>query len=289
MNKVDIWMPIYPGDYLADTMHLTTEQHGAYFLLLMHAWRSNGGVPTDIPSLRAITRMDETQWKANGSVLLSFWVKDESSDRFVQRRLLAELEKSKRINERNRENGKLGGRPKNPKETQTKPNGKPKQNPNKTQSQSQSQSQFTDHNNNNNHDLLPLVGADGENPQSAHKRLTDLWCEEYANHFGYNYAFVGGRDGKAVKDLLRFGVDVGEIIEIAKAAWGKSKSDFDCKNSVSLPKFVSKFNEIRRVVGQSIYPSASRSVSCLPQETLPGTVIDEWEKEKMRRAGIKVD
>ena len=76
MAKADIWMPLYIGDYLADTTRLTTEQHGAYMLLIMDYWR-NGPPPDDDSILENITKMQAKDWrKVKQSVLHFFEKKD---------------------------------------------------------------------------------------------------------------------------------------------------------------------------------------------------------------------
>ena len=55
------WMPLYVGDYLGDTGHLTTAQHGAYLLLMMHYWRK-GELPDDDRQLSKITKLPLRTW-----------------------------------------------------------------------------------------------------------------------------------------------------------------------------------------------------------------------------------
>jgi uncharacterized protein YdaU (DUF1376 family) len=41
------FMPLYTGDYLRDTRHLSVMEHGAYVLALMHCWDQKGPMPLD--------------------------------------------------------------------------------------------------------------------------------------------------------------------------------------------------------------------------------------------------
>ena len=65
-------MPVYIGDYLADTMHLTTEQHGAYLLLIFHLWR-RGSLPDDNTVLAKIAGLDTSSWRNTRPVLAEFF------------------------------------------------------------------------------------------------------------------------------------------------------------------------------------------------------------------------
>ena len=72
MAKADIWMPLYIGDYLADTTRLTTEQHGAYLLLIMDYWR-NGSPPDDDSILASVCRTTSQNWKKLRPALVCFF------------------------------------------------------------------------------------------------------------------------------------------------------------------------------------------------------------------------
>lgn len=61
-GRPDSFMPFYIADYLADTGHLSTIEHGAYLLLLFHYWRTGKALPDDDQTLRKITRMSITEW-----------------------------------------------------------------------------------------------------------------------------------------------------------------------------------------------------------------------------------
>jgi len=71
------WMPMYWADYLADTMHLSTFQHGCYLLLIAAYWRKGGPIPADPKYLAQVCRTSNDKLARYGNpVLAMFTCKD---------------------------------------------------------------------------------------------------------------------------------------------------------------------------------------------------------------------
>lgn len=106
-GRPDTWMPLYIGDYIADTMHLTTLQHGAYLLLIMAYWRRGGPIPNDDDYLKGVTRYrGSVPWSYIRSVIDSYFTIDGDSLR--HKRIDEEILRSSQAYERLSAAGKRG-------------------------------------------------------------------------------------------------------------------------------------------------------------------------------------
>lgn len=114
-KKIDTWMPFYIGDYLRDTTRLTTEQHGAYLLLLVDYW-INGAPPDDDRVLSSIVKMSADRWKKARPVLLQFFRVIDGL--WTQKRVDAEKAKASGISIERSEAGKAGAEAKKTKNSQ---------------------------------------------------------------------------------------------------------------------------------------------------------------------------
>jgi len=93
--KHETWMPLYIADYLGDTLHLTTEQHGAYLLLLMAAWKRGGNVPDDDAQLAQITRMAD-RWQTHAAATVrAFFAHREGM--LVHDRVMSEITRAESL------------------------------------------------------------------------------------------------------------------------------------------------------------------------------------------------
>jgi uncharacterized protein YdaU (DUF1376 family) len=100
------WMPLYVADYLADTGHLSTLEHGAYMLLIMHYW-SKGSLPDDDKRLASIARALPEQWADMRATIAEFF-----EDGWKHSRIDAELENAAKAYERRAAAGRAGGKAK---------------------------------------------------------------------------------------------------------------------------------------------------------------------------------
>jgi uncharacterized protein YdaU (DUF1376 family) len=98
MSSNNKWMPLFVGDYLRDTSHLSTSEHGCYLLLLMHAWGHDGVLPAEEERLRRIGKMDTKAWAAARGTILEFFYRAE--DGYRQKRVDQELTRAQAVCEK---------------------------------------------------------------------------------------------------------------------------------------------------------------------------------------------
>lgn len=110
MANFDHWMRLNIGDYLADTMHLNTLQHGMYVLLIMHYFK-RGPLPDNARALAGITKVSPRAWRREAPAILALFRREEGHLR--HKRIDAERAEAERLTSRRaaKRDEKLARRP----------------------------------------------------------------------------------------------------------------------------------------------------------------------------------
>lgn len=82
------YMQLYIADYLADTMHLSTEEHGAYLLLMFNYWQTGKPIPKN--RLAKIARVSDSRWAELETALSEFF--EDDGDSWVHLRIERDIE-----------------------------------------------------------------------------------------------------------------------------------------------------------------------------------------------------
>lgn len=96
------YMQLYVVDYLADTLHLTTEEHGAYLLLMFNYWQTSK--PLRVNRLASIARLSNERWTYVERTLKEFF--RETDGVWIHPRIEKDLEKVAIKSGKNSEAGK---------------------------------------------------------------------------------------------------------------------------------------------------------------------------------------
>lgn len=102
------YMQLYVADYLADTAHLTTEEHGAYLLLLFSYWQTGKSLRGD--RLASVARLSNERWNDVEPTLKEFFHVDEGM--WMHFRVEADLEKVDSKSKKNSDAGKASAKAK---------------------------------------------------------------------------------------------------------------------------------------------------------------------------------
>lgn len=82
------YMQFYVAEYLADTMHLTAEEHGAYVLLMLNYWQTGKPIPKS--RLARIAKISNDRWTTVEASLNEFFI--DTGSEWMHKRIEADLQ-----------------------------------------------------------------------------------------------------------------------------------------------------------------------------------------------------
>ncbi len=103
---VKAFMPFYVSDYLADTMDLTLQEHGAYTLLLWNLWAKDGAISADPARLARMLGVSIEEWESLWPGISGYF--KEVDGCLTHTRVTKELERAKDLRRKRAEYGKKG-------------------------------------------------------------------------------------------------------------------------------------------------------------------------------------
>lgn len=245
----------YPADWLADenVSLMTMEEEGAYIRSLCYCWRE-GSIPSDPDKLARLLGKGGSTTLAT-VVQRCFVISPNDGSRMLHMKLESERSKQAAWKEKSAAGGKRSGVARRkalktlsqidaPKIEGWFKGGSRVVEPNGNSSSSSLFSSLSSF-------KTPVDGVNdlpgmcSDNPVeelSDHAILISQWTIGFESFFGRKYAFTGGKDGAAVKGLLKIGSPA-QVMVIAKRAWAAADK-FYCKHSTTLTGLRSQWNGI---------------------------------------------
>ena len=106
--EIKKWMPLYVGEHLSATGHMTNLQFAAYTRLKMHYWWSQKPLPDVDATLALITKTTLKEWKScRPAIAPLFQIIDE---KWFDSELADEIEKAALLSKKRQELGVLGAK-----------------------------------------------------------------------------------------------------------------------------------------------------------------------------------
>lgn len=237
----------YPGDWRKDAGVQALDYHdrGVWheILCLMHECEERGklvlnGQPMPEDALSRLLGLDKQILSKTVSTLLTYGVASLESDTGIL--ICRRMVRDEHIRQIRSKAGKMGGNPGLVKQnTKQIPTTGVKQIPTPSSSSSVSSSS-SDHS--------PKNGKASSDKDPRHHEITSQWGERFKAFFQFECAMNGGRDGKALQNILKaFKGSSSEFLRIAEDAWRASTTQYAkaTKLSVTISGLCTSFDAIR--------------------------------------------